>query len=155
MLIPPSSTKLRTHRSLNKDPPLKRPSRAACSASVSHLSAISMPVEMEKALDALIGERAFVGVRHLVNVEPDPDRIGRVEGFGRARSRLRLCRHFASPSRTYALACRIDPRSADTCEHSENRQLSYLAIHDHSTVRLRQAAGLACRPEPSVNPHCP
>jgi hypothetical protein len=42
MLLPPSSTKLRTHRSLNKDPPLRRPSRAACSASVSHLSAISM-----------------------------------------------------------------------------------------------------------------
>ena len=33
---------LRTHRSLNKDPALRRPSRAACSASVSHLSAISM-----------------------------------------------------------------------------------------------------------------
>jgi L-fuconolactonase len=38
-----------------------------------------MPVEMEKALDALIGERAFVGVRHLVNVEPDPDWIVRHE----------------------------------------------------------------------------
>jgi hypothetical protein len=33
---------LRTHRSLNKDSPLRRPSQAACSASVSHLSAISM-----------------------------------------------------------------------------------------------------------------
>jgi transposase InsO family protein len=32
----------RTHRSLNKDSPLRRPSQAACSASVSHLSAISM-----------------------------------------------------------------------------------------------------------------
>jgi hypothetical protein len=30
------------HRSLNKDPPLRRPLRAAFSASVSHLSAISM-----------------------------------------------------------------------------------------------------------------
>jgi L-fuconolactonase len=36
---------------------------------------LDLPVEMEKALDALIGERAFVGVRHLVNVEPDPDWI--------------------------------------------------------------------------------
>src|ERR1700674_239990 len=46
MLLPPSSTKLRTHRSLNKDPPLRRPSRAACSASVSHLSAISMKSDL-------------------------------------------------------------------------------------------------------------
>jgi L-fuconolactonase len=40
---------------------------------------LDLPVEMEKALDALIGERAFVGVRHLVNVEPDPDGIVRHE----------------------------------------------------------------------------
>ncbi len=37
---------LRTHRSLNKDPPLRRSSRAACSASVSHLSAISMKSDL-------------------------------------------------------------------------------------------------------------
>jgi hypothetical protein len=37
---------LRTHRSLNKDPALRRPSRAACSASVSHLSAISMKSDL-------------------------------------------------------------------------------------------------------------
>jgi Amidohydrolase len=40
---------------------------------------LDLPVEMEKAIDALIGERAFVGVRHLVNVEPDPDWIVRHE----------------------------------------------------------------------------
>jgi hypothetical protein len=37
---------LRTHRSLNKDSPLRRSSRAACSASVSHLSAISMKSDL-------------------------------------------------------------------------------------------------------------
>jgi L-fuconolactonase len=32
-------------------------------------------VEVERALDACVEEPAFVGVRHLVNVEPDPDWI--------------------------------------------------------------------------------
>lgn len=40
---------------------------------------LDRPGEMEKTLDALVGERAFIGVRHLVNVEPDPDWIVRHE----------------------------------------------------------------------------
>ena len=34
---------------------------------------LTRPAEVERALDACAGEPAFVGVRHLINVEPDPD----------------------------------------------------------------------------------
>ena len=36
---------------------------------------LSQPSEVEPALDAYTGETALVGVRHLINVEPDPDWI--------------------------------------------------------------------------------
>jgi L-fuconolactonase len=36
---------------------------------------LANPTEAEQALDAWANESAFVGVRHLVNVEPDPDWI--------------------------------------------------------------------------------
>jgi len=36
---------------------------------------LAHPGELERALDACVDEPAFVGVRHLVNVEPDPDWI--------------------------------------------------------------------------------
>jgi len=36
---------------------------------------LANPIEAERALDACASEPAFVGVRHLVNVEPDPDWI--------------------------------------------------------------------------------
>jgi L-fucono-1,5-lactonase len=36
---------------------------------------LANPTEVERALDACANEPAFVGVRHLVNVEPDPDWI--------------------------------------------------------------------------------
>jgi L-fuconolactonase len=36
---------------------------------------LANPIAVERALDACAGESAFVGVRHLVNVEPDPDWI--------------------------------------------------------------------------------
>src|SRR5262245_45485391 len=38
---------------------------------------LAHPAEVERALDACAGKPAFVGVRHLVNVEPDPDWIVR------------------------------------------------------------------------------
>jgi L-fuconolactonase len=38
---------------------------------------LAHPAEAERALDACAQEPAFVGVRHLVNVEPDPDWIMR------------------------------------------------------------------------------
>ncbi len=38
---------------------------------------LAHPAELERALDARANEPAFVGVRHLVNVEPDPDWIMR------------------------------------------------------------------------------
>ena len=38
---------------------------------------LDLPNEAERMLDALADERAFVGVRHLVNVEPDPDWVVR------------------------------------------------------------------------------
>ena len=38
---------------------------------------LAHPAEVERALDAYADEPAFVGVRHLVNVEPDPDWIMR------------------------------------------------------------------------------
>ena len=40
---------------------------------------LAKPGDVERALDALTGERALVGVRHLINVEPDPDWIVRPE----------------------------------------------------------------------------
>lgn len=40
---------------------------------------LAKPDEVNRALDALTGERAMVGVRHLINVEPDPDWILRSE----------------------------------------------------------------------------
>jgi L-fuconolactonase len=40
---------------------------------------LAKPGEVNRALDALTGERAMVGVRHLINVEPDPDWIVRPE----------------------------------------------------------------------------
>jgi L-fuconolactonase len=39
------------------------------------------PTEVARALDAYANEPAFVGVRHLVNVEPDPDWILRPNVF--------------------------------------------------------------------------
>jgi len=36
---------------------------------------LAHPGDVERALDAHAGERALVGIRHLVNVEPDPDWI--------------------------------------------------------------------------------
>ncbi len=36
---------------------------------------LAKPNEVNRALDAVAGERALVGVRHLINVEPDPDWI--------------------------------------------------------------------------------
>src|SRR5262250_2839781 len=36
---------------------------------------IERPADVERALDACAGDPSFVGVRHLVNVEPDPDWI--------------------------------------------------------------------------------
>jgi L-fuconolactonase len=38
---------------------------------------LAKPGDVNRALDALTGERAMVGVRHLINVEPDPDWIVR------------------------------------------------------------------------------
>lgn len=38
---------------------------------------LARPAEVERVLDVCAGEPAFVGVRHLVNVEPDPDWIMR------------------------------------------------------------------------------
>jgi L-fuconolactonase len=38
---------------------------------------LHLPNEAERMLDGLADERAFVGVRHLVNVEPDPDWVVR------------------------------------------------------------------------------
>jgi L-fuconolactonase len=38
---------------------------------------LAQPAELERALDARADDPAFVGVRHLVNVEPDPDWIVR------------------------------------------------------------------------------
>jgi L-fuconolactonase len=38
---------------------------------------LDQPYEAERMLEALADERAFVGVRHLVNVEPDPDWVVR------------------------------------------------------------------------------
>jgi L-fuconolactonase len=40
---------------------------------------LAKPGDLNHALDALTGERALVGVRHLINVEPDPDWIVRPE----------------------------------------------------------------------------
>jgi L-fucono-1,5-lactonase len=40
---------------------------------------LANPTEVERALDACANEPAFVGVRHLVNVEPDPDWILRAD----------------------------------------------------------------------------
>ena len=45
---------------------------------------LEKPDDADRALDALTGERALVGVRHLINVEPDPDwiiRPGVLEGL--------------------------------------------------------------------------
>ena len=36
---------------------------------------LAQPSDVERVLDARAGEPAFVGIRHLVNVEPDPDWI--------------------------------------------------------------------------------
>src|SRR5262245_3468347 len=38
---------------------------------------LAEPCEVERVLDALMAERALVGVRHLVNIEPDPDWVVR------------------------------------------------------------------------------
>ena len=51
---------------------------------------LAKPGEVNRALDALAGERLLVGVRHLINVEPDPDWIVRPEvlqGLGILSSR--------------------------------------------------------------------
>ena len=40
---------------------------------------LAHPSDVERALDARAGEPALVGVRHLVNVEPDPDWITRAD----------------------------------------------------------------------------
>jgi L-fuconolactonase len=40
---------------------------------------IAHPNELERVLDEFAGRRALVGVRHLINVEPDPDWIIRTE----------------------------------------------------------------------------
>ena len=40
---------------------------------------LAHPSDVERTLDAWAGEAAFVGVRHLINVEPDPDWIIRPE----------------------------------------------------------------------------
>ena len=40
---------------------------------------LAHPAEVERALDACADEPALVGVRHLVNVEPDPDGIMRAD----------------------------------------------------------------------------
>lgn len=40
---------------------------------------LARPGELEQVLDACAGERALVGIRHLINVEPDPDWIIRPE----------------------------------------------------------------------------
>lgn len=40
---------------------------------------LERPTDVERALEARAGEAALVGVRHLVNVEPDPDWIVRPE----------------------------------------------------------------------------
>lgn len=34
---------------------------------------LAKPDDADRALDALTGERTLVGIRHLINVEPDPD----------------------------------------------------------------------------------
>jgi L-fuconolactonase len=36
---------------------------------------LAHPAEIERVLDACADEPAFVGIRHLINVEPDPDWI--------------------------------------------------------------------------------
>ncbi len=51
---------------------------------------LERPDEVDRVLQALAGEPRLVGVRHLINVEPDPDWILRpavVEGLGRVAAR--------------------------------------------------------------------
>jgi hypothetical protein len=72
------------------------------------LAALADAPALEAALDKVGDVAALVGIRHLINTEPDPDWFfarrcrRRSEPDRPSRSQLRLCRHLHGPPRTGA-----------------------------------------------------